>query len=162
MKKIVVAFLLVCFFSGCLKSGSSTDNTACNYDACAEVAPAAEIQAVKDYLSANSITAVQHCSGLFYAIDDTGSGTAPTICSVISFTYEGSLTNGNVFDQTTTPVSFFLSQLIGGFQSGIPLIKAGGKIRLYVPPSLGYGAKQVGIVPPNSILIYKIELVGVR
>jgi FKBP-type peptidyl-prolyl cis-trans isomerase len=99
---------------------------------------------------------------LFYVIENEGTGAAPTVCNNISVTYEGKLTNGNTFDKAESPVVFNLSQLITGFKNGIPLIKVGGRIRLYVPPSLGYGSSQTGSIPPNSVLVFTVNLVGLQ
>jgi FKBP-type peptidyl-prolyl cis-trans isomerase FkpA len=162
MKKVLFALLAATALSGCLKGNDNATFT-CSYNECAVVAPAAEIQQVKDYLTANNInTATQHCSGLFYTIDDPGTGAAPTPCSYIAFTYEGKLTDGTVFDKSTQPVSSSLSGLIRGFQNGLPKIKAGGRMHLYVPPTLGYGSNANGPVPANSVLIFDVTLVGVQ
>ena len=161
MKKILFAALVISFFSGCLKDPSS--NFSCTYNECSLVAPASEIQAVKDYLAANNITnATQHCSGLFYTIDEPGTGTKPTVCNYIAFTYEGKLTNGTTFDKATSPVVYSLSSLITGFKNGIPLIKPGGRMHLYVPPTLGYGSQSSGTIPANSILVFEVSLLGVQ
>lgn len=161
MKRFLSALIIISVFSGCLKGDSGTT---CNYNECAAVAPATEIQAVQTYLSNNSIAATQHCSGLFYAIDQPGSGTKPTVCNGVVFHYEGRLTDGTVFQTTQggSPVAFNLSGLITGFKNGIPLIGAGGKIRLYIPPSLGYGNQSQPSIPANSILIFTVELVAVQ
>ena len=161
MKKIFVAFFIASLFSGCLKGGDNDNTVTCNYNECQVVAPASEIQAVKDYLGTNSITATQHCSGMFYTIDDPGTGVAPTACNAVVITYEGRLTNGTVFDKPTDPVTLGLPDVITGFRNGLLKLKNGGKITLYIPPSLGYGNRQVGNIPPNSILIFKIELKNV-
>ncbi len=160
MKKVLAAILIIAGFSGCLKG---SNEPVCTYDACGVKAPASEIQAVQAYVTSNGIAATQHCSGLFYTIDLPGTGTTPTVCNTIVMNYEGRLTNGTVFDKTTTtPLTITLSQLITGFKNGLPLIKAGGKITLYVPPSLGYGSSQAGSIPPNSILIFSVQLLGVQ
>ncbi|HAD33478.1 MAG TPA: FKBP-type peptidylprolyl isomerase, partial [Chitinophagaceae bacterium] len=57
-------------------------------------------------------------------------------------------------------VSFGLDGLIVGWQEGIPLIGAGGKIKLYLPPSLAYGSNANGNIPANSSLIFDIDLLG--
>lgn len=140
---------------------SAEDLNPCAYDPCAQKASAAEIQSVQDFLTANGITAQQHCSGLFYRIDTEGTGASPGICSAVRITYEGRLTNGNVFESTTSPVAFNLYQLITGWKNGLPLIKAGGRIYLYIPPSLGYGSAANGSIPANSILIFRVDLLEV-
>ncbi len=67
-------------------------------------------------------------------------------------------TNGNVFDKSTAPVAYSLLNLITGWKNGLPLIKKGGKIKLYIPPALGYGQNQYQSIPGNSILIFDIDL----
>lgn len=164
LKHIIFSVLVIASFAGCSKSSSNP--YACNasdYNPCSVKAPASEIQAVQDYLSSNGITgAIQHCSGLFYTIDNPGTGATPTVCSNISVTYEGRLTNGTVFDSATTPVALNLSQVILGWANGIPQIKAGGSIHLYIPPSLGYGSTARGPIPANSITIFKVSLIAVN
>lgn len=158
LKNILFAVIVIASFSGCSKKS----NNSCTYDPCAVKAPASEIQAVQNYLTTNGITAIQACSGLFYRIDTDGTGANPASCSNISVTYEGKLTNGTVFDSASTPISFNLSQVITGWRDGLPLVKAGGTIYLYIPPTLGYGSQQAGSIPPNSILIFKVNLVSVQ
>ena len=163
MKNILFGLIII-GFTGCLKSGEDTSTATCTYDACAYKAPASEIQAVQDYLTANTITATQHCSGVFYIIDNPGTGRSVTACGAIKATYVGKLTNGNIFDQGTFDRFIALSDLVGGWINTIPLIKEGGKIRLYIPPSLGYGsadrkdANGAVVIPGNSILIFDVTL----
>ena len=162
VKQILTSLTVLMLLTGCLKNSSSTYTCTSNYDPCAFKAPAAEIQSVQDYLTANSIAATQHCSGLFYTIDNPGSGATPSVCSTVSVTYEGRLTNGNVFDSSASPVLLNLSRVIIGWANGLPLIKAGGSMHLYIPPSLGYGTSTVGTIPANSILVFKVNLIAVQ
>lgn len=156
IKKFAFGFFIVVFFSGCLKKKEST----CNYDACFDKAPASEIQAVQDYLTSQGITnAQQHCSGMFYVIDSAGSGKQPTACSAVDVNYTGKLTDGTVFDQGR--YQNYLGSVIEGWANGVPLIKEGGVIHLYIPPSLGYGSQANGTIPANSILIFDITLSSV-
>ena len=156
MKRFFVFLSSVILLSACSK-----ENDMCKYDACAVAAPASEVAQLESWLASAAITANKHCSGMYYTIDAAGSGSTPTICSGVSVKYKGMLTNGTVFDQSAQPVSFQLSGLIEAWKKGIPLIKTGGKIKLYCPPSLAYGSQAVGTIPANSILIFEVELVGV-
>ena len=170
MKKIIGISFLALVFLGCKKTDNNSNEQNCNYDACALKAPASEIQLVKDYLTANNITATEHCSGLFYAIDVAGTGASPDVCSFITATYVGKLTNGTVFDQSPPGqyLQIELSKLIKGWINGLPFIKAGGKIRLYIPPTLGYGSAdqkdQNGnvVIPGNSVIIFDVALAAVN
>ena len=157
MKRIFIVLSSVILLSSCSKQNDDI----CTYDACAVGAPASEVTQLEAYLASATITATKHCSGMYYTIDAAGSGATATICSTVSVKYKGQLTNGTVFDQATAPVSFQLGGLIEAWKKGIPLIKPGGKIKLYCPPSLAYGNQAVGTIPANSILIFEVELAGV-
>jgi FKBP-type peptidyl-prolyl cis-trans isomerase FkpA len=154
IQRWLLLLAIVVSFSGCLKNK-------CDYNECAIKAPDSEIQAVQDYLASKGITnAIQHCSGLFYVVDDEGSGKRPNGCSTVNVTYKGMLTDGSTFDENTA--DFGLDGIITGWRDGIPEIKAGGVIHLYIPPSLGYGPYANGPIPANSILVFDVTLNSVR
>ena len=157
----ILVFAAMSFiFSSCLKSpADNTSNCVANNTG---VPTAAEISSLQAYITANNITATQHSGGFFYRIVAQGSGATPTLASNVTVKYTGTLTNGNIFDQNTTGVTFTLSQLILGWQRGLPLIQKGGSIILYLPPSLAYGCQQVGSIPAGSNLIFSIDLVDVQ
>jgi len=139
----------------------------CDYKDDGLVAPATEQQAVKHYLDSLGITATLHPRGFYYKINNAGSGATPGGCSQITVGYTGQLTNGTVFDQQDS-FATELSNLIDGWQIGVPLIQKSGSISLYVPPSLGYGSQAVNTanpnvsIPPYSILIFNIHLLDVQ
>jgi FKBP-type peptidyl-prolyl cis-trans isomerase FkpA len=156
MKKIVLASLvLASVLTGCLKE-SKVD--------CSNIevkAPDSEIATLTAYIEENGIEATKDPRGFFYRIITAGGAEKPTPCSVVTVNYIGKLTNGTVFDQNDN-IRFPLSNLILGWQEGIPLIGAGGSIILYLPPSLAYGSSAVGSIPANSILVFNIELKGIN
>jgi len=162
VKKIILSLFVLFIFSDCSKT-----KTDCRYDVCAVSAPAAEVTSLENYLSSNAIVATKHCSGYYYIIDAPGLGNSADICSSISVKYKGQLTNGTIFDQATSPVSFNLNILIESWKKAILQLKPGGKIRIWTPPSLAYGAQAVKdnsgntVIPANSILYFEIELVAV-
>ena len=164
MQKIVsFAFLTVslCFFS-CFKKDSG-----CSYSNTVVTAPSIEELAVKQYIDSMGITATMNPAGFYYSVVSPGSGSAPGVCSKITVSYSGRLTDGSVFDQETGAL-FTLGALISGWKQGLPLISKGGEIKLYIPPTLGYGnvaetnANGVVVIPANSILIFDINLVNVQ
>jgi FKBP-type peptidyl-prolyl cis-trans isomerase FkpA len=159
IKKLLFFAFTGVLFSSCLKTNS---DTGCPYKESATVAPAAEITTLQNYITATHPAAIQHPSGFFYEITNAGTGNAPTVCSGIVVKYSGYLTNGTKFDENLTGVGFTLGQLIVGWQKGIPLIKRGGSINLYIPPSLGYGSAASGPIPANSNLVFTIQLVDVQ
>lgn len=140
-------------------SGSCMKKFECNYDPCINSAPAAETQILQDFITNNSIIATKHCSGMFYRIESPGTGATPDVCkSYLGVRYKGMLSNGNEFETKTTTVGAYLSQMIAGWKNAIPLIKAGGRIVLYIPPSLGFGYQDAGPIPANSYLIFEVDL----
>ena len=161
MRKMLLFALLACILviSSCLKGdNTTTNNTNCSYDACQLKAPDSQIVRLEKYITDNNITAAKHCSGMYYTIITAGTGGSPTSCSDVAINYTGMFTNGNVFDKSTAPVAYSLLNLITGWKNGLPLIKKGGKIKLYIPPALGYGQNQYQSIPGNSILIFDIDL----
>ncbi|MEP7164123.1 MAG: FKBP-type peptidyl-prolyl cis-trans isomerase [Ferruginibacter sp.] len=167
MKKWFFLFLgLPLFFASCTKADSNT----CSYTVSNIIVPSAEAAAMQNYITVNSISA-EDTLGIFYSITDPGTGAVAAVCSNITVNYTGSLlSNGAVFDSNTTiaGVSFVLGQLIVGWQRAIPLIRSGGSITIYIPPSLAYGPydKTDGngnvVIPANSYLKFTIHLLDVQ
>ncbi|MGK7392097.1 MAG: FKBP-type peptidyl-prolyl cis-trans isomerase [Candidatus Cyclobacteriaceae bacterium M2_1C_046] len=124
-----------------------------------------DIEAIDNYLAENNLDAEVHTSGLRYKIITMGAGESPTLARTVEVSYEGKLmSDGTVFDATPEGEtrSFQLSQLIEGWRIGLPLIKEGGKIILYIPSTYGYGSYGTGTIPANSNLIFTIDLVSVK
>jgi FKBP-type peptidyl-prolyl cis-trans isomerase len=121
-----------------------------------------DIADIKAYLAEKGITnAIQTESGLFYVIDDEGSGTEhPTISSTVNCDYVGFLLDeeGTIFD-AGTGVEFRLTNVIKGWQEGIPKLKRDGTGRFYVPSTLAYGNQRQGqIIGRNEILGFEVTL----
>lgn len=116
---------------------------------------------IRKYIADNGLTADSTASGLFYIIETEGTGSNPTINSYLTINYKGYFINGTIFDQTAgTPLISFLNRLIIGWQEGIPLIKKGGRIKLLIPSALGYGSSGYLDIPPNTVLIFEIDLLN--
>ncbi len=105
-------------------------------------------------------------SGLQYKIIKEGTGKRPTDKDTVKVHYTGKLIDGKVFDSSVErgqPVEFPLGGVIKGWTEGLKLVKEGGNIILYIPPELGYGARGAGqAIPPNSALIFEVELLEVK
>ena len=102
-------------------------------------------------------------------IEDTqiGTGAEAVPGKTLSVYYTGKLENGKVFDSNVgkTPMTFVLGggQLIIGFERGVTGMKVGGKRVVTIPPALGYGEQGAGTaIPPNSTLIFELELVDAK
>ncbi|MBI2011935.1 FKBP-type peptidyl-prolyl cis-trans isomerase [Candidatus Daviesbacteria bacterium] len=80
--------------------------------------------------------------------------------------YNGTLENGTKFDSSydrDTPlrVRIGVGEVIAGWDMGVIGMKVGGKRKLTIPPQLGYGANAIGLIPPNSTLIFEVELLEI-
>lgn len=103
-------------------------------------------------------------SGLGIEILEEGKGTEKIQRgSQVELSYTGTLTNGHVFDRTPKgePFAASLTGLIGGFQEGLLGLTEGTRVRLVIPPNMGYGSEATGEIPPNSILIFDITVENV-
>lgn len=106
---------------------------------------------------------VTTASGLKYLDMVEGSGEAPQAGQTVTVHYTGTLENGSKFDSSRdrgTPFKFKLGggQVIKGWDEGIASMKVGGRRQLVIPPELGYGSRGIGPIPPNSTLIFDVEL----
>jgi len=107
-------------------------------------------------------------SGLKYTDLVVGSGPSAVIGHIAVVHYTGWLTNGTKFDSSVdrgVPFEFPLGmgRVIRGWDEGVATMKVGGKRRLVIPPELGYGAAGAGtVIPPNAILVFEVELLGVK
>ena len=106
-------------------------------------------------------------SGLQYQVLTPGKGPSPTDEDVGLINYEGRLIDGTVFDksQQPTPIPVVASNpetgrqgVIQGFSEALKLMSKGAKYRVWIKPSLGYGEKDQGVIPPHSTLVFDLEL----
>lgn len=114
---------------------------------------------IQDYLKEHKISAEKHASGLYYRITKEGNGQHPNGTSIVKVKYKGYLIDGTVFDQQPS-IEFPLSNVIQGWQIGIPLISKGGSGQLFIPSYLGYGRQARPGLPANSVLIFDVELLN--
>jgi FKBP-type peptidyl-prolyl cis-trans isomerase FkpA len=148
MKKIFLfALLSLAIFSSC---GDK-----------AEKQLAEDLKIIQKYIADNNLNAVQTGTGLHHIITVPGSGGHPTLSNKVKVKYKGYTLDGSVFDQTTNGdvADFPLSNLISGWQEGIPLLQKGGKGTFLLPSHLAYGERGSSGIPPNTVLAFDIELV---
>lgn len=119
-----------------------------------------DIEKIEAYLETNNLNADKTDSGLHYIISSAGSGGYPNLGSNVTVQYTGRLLDGTEFDSGTA--TFPLTNVIQGWQEGIPLFKRGGRGQLFIPSYIGYGASgsSSGSIPPNSVLIFDIYLIS--
>ena len=105
-------------------------------------------------------------SGLQYRILQSGpaNGLRPKPADEVKVNYEGKLLDGTIFDssyQRGEPAVMTVRDLVPGWVEALQMMRPGDQWLLYVPPSLGYGDKGAGPIPPNSVLVFKLELIAV-
>jgi FKBP-type peptidyl-prolyl cis-trans isomerase len=105
-------------------------------------------------------------SGLQYLVLTEGHGKSPKATDTVLVHYKGNLLDGTEFDSSykrNEPISFPLNGVIPGWTEGVQLMKEGGKVRLFIPSNLAYGSRGAGgVIPPDSTLVFDIELLKVQ
>jgi peptidylprolyl isomerase len=116
----------------------------------------------------DSVCLVTLSDGLQYGDITTGTGPTPVKGQNVTVQYTGWLTNGTMFDSSRqsgrTPFSFVIGAtppgVIAGWDEGLLTMHVGGKRRLVIPPSLGYGAQANGSIPANSTLVFEVQMLA--
>ena len=135
----------------------------------AAIAPLAVLAAVPKHAAKTTAKPklVTLPSGLKYVDLTVGKGPMPKTGQTVYVHYVGTLENGTKFDSSRdrgTPFSFPLGegQVIKGWDEGVATMRVGGRRKLVIPPSLGYGAAGAGgVIPPNAVLLFDIELLRI-
>ena len=106
-------------------------------------------------------------SGLKYQVLKQGNGTAsPKATDTVKVHYQGTLLDGTIFDssiQRGEPISFPLNGVIPGWTEGLQLMKVGDRFKFIIPPNLAYGPNSPSpAIPPNSTLVFEVELLAIQ
>ncbi len=104
-------------------------------------------------------------SGLQYKVLTMGDGAKPAATDTVKVHYSGKLLDGTEFDSSyarNEPISFALNRVIAGWTEGVQLMPVGSKFVFYIAPELGYGEGGGGPIPPNSTLVFEVELLDIE
>ena len=120
-----------------------------------------------DFLAANKAKpgVVTLPDGLQYTVLTEGSGAMPQADNVVSVHYRGTLLDGTEFDSSYKrgqPAQFPVNGVIRGWTEALQLMKTGSKWKLFIPSELAYGENGQRSIPPNSVLIFEVELLSVQ
>lgn len=122
-----------------------------------------EKAAILAYTNMAKDTSWKENGGVYYKITKQGTGNPVKLSDTVVVRYKGQLLNGTVFDETkATPATFPLNRLIRGWQLGVPFCRQGGSIRLVIPSPLAYSIRNLGKIPPNSVLVFDVEVEAVK
>jgi FKBP-type peptidyl-prolyl cis-trans isomerase FkpA len=154
----LMSLLAVIVFAACKKKDNPPP-----FDA--EKQAVIDEQLIQEYIAKNSITGtVKDTTGLHYKIIEPGTGgtKADTIqlTDRLNVSYKGTLLNGTVFDEREKETfrEARLGGLVEGWQIGLQKIAKGGKVQLFIPSKLGYGNRDMGDIPANSVLVFELTL----
>lgn len=130
--------------------------------------PAGTIEATAEPIATNSASPIAMQTDKLIIQDEVvGTGAEAVAGKSVTVNYAGTLTDGTTFDSSYSrnqPFTFNLGagEVIQGWDQGVAGMKVGGKRKLTIPPSLGYGSQTMGSIPPNSTLIFEVELLKVE
>lgn len=130
-------------------------------------AATANLAAGKAYLDKNKTKfgVTTTASGLQYEVVRQGKGRKPKATDRVEVHYHGTLVDGTVFDSSIErgqPAEFVVNQVIKGWIEALQLMSVGEKARLTIPADLGYGPADRGKIPPNSVLVFEVELLAIK
>ncbi len=139
----------------------------------AKVSAAMAVEAQKQLEAGNAFLAKNKtrpgvkvtASGLQYEVVTAGFGRKPKATDTVRVNYHGTLIDGTVFDssvQRGQPVEFAVNGVIPGWTEALQMMPMGSKWKLYVPPTIAYGPQARGNIPPNSVLIFEVELLAIK
>jgi FKBP-type peptidyl-prolyl cis-trans isomerase FklB len=128
----------------------------------------ANLKAGEAFMTTNKSAAgiVTTASGLQYRVDKAGpaNGAKPAPSSVVRVHYEGKLLDGTVFDSSLArgePAEFPVAALIPAWVEALQLMRPGDEYTIWAPPGIAYGASGSGPIPPNSTLVFKMQLIAI-
>lgn len=105
-------------------------------------------------------------NGLQYIVIKEGTGASPSLTDEVTTHYHGTFINGEVFDSSVNrgePATFAVNQVIQAWQTILPMMKEGGKVKIFSPSNLAYGPNGMGnAIGPNEVLVFEIELIKVK
>ena len=112
-------------------------------------------------LGINLAAMTRTSSGLYYEDIETGEGDPATAGQEVQVAYTGWLANGTQFDSGSLTFTLGAGRVVPGFDEGVQGMRVGGVRRIVIPPALGYGSQARGAIPPDSILVFRIQVLSI-
>lgn len=156
--------VLVVLLAACSKKGDATDDSSSQSSSSSQELLEAQLAEIKSLYPNAQITD----SGLCYIVSQEGNGDAtPHVGNMVTAHYAGTLLDGKPFDSSYErgrPFSFAVGagRVIPGWDEAFLAMKKGEKRTLILPSKLGYGKRDMGVIPPDSILVFEVELLDFK
>ena len=160
--KLITRFLLVSIIAVAVFACNDDDY---NYDPPTKAEETALLHEYLDTLSNRGYQVDSTDLGVYYIIDSVGNGTYPVVGDTCLVKYTGYFVAGGAFDSSGDDTWEFVlgtEGLIEGWNDGMQVIDEGGEALLIIPSELGYGDSGYGIIPPNTSLVFAIEMVEIK
>lgn len=117
---------------------------------------------IKEYIATHNLIATKTESGLYYVIENQGTGAGCSGFSDVTVAYTGYFTDDTQFEQSDAAgITLNLGGVIEGWHEGVPYFKEGGTGKLLCPSALAYGTNGNATIPPNTVIIFDINLIDV-
>ena len=163
----VLAFAAFAALGGCGQKSASISDEIDKQEAADQAVNARANAENEAYLAKNKARpgVITTASGLQYEVLRKGNDKLPSpgLNDQVAVMYEGKLVSGKVFDSSYArgePTTFAVGGVIPGWTEALLLMHPGDMYNLVIPPSIGYGFEDKGDIPPNSVLVFKVELLG--
>jgi len=155
MKQAILVVIVGLMFFSCIDDNLKEQTAEEQFEA--------DLVVIDNFLSQNNLTAeIEPNSQLRYIITQQGLGIYPEDTDSVTVNYVGSLLlTGDIFDEKDT-ITFKLNSLISAWRIGLPLLKEGGSMMLYVPSLYGYVNSDIPGIPPGSNIIFDLDLIEVK
>lgn len=112
-------------------------------------------------LNVNLASMVRRASGMYVQDLQMGTGAVATRGRTVIVRYSGFLADGKMFDSGEVSVTLGSNKTIRAWEEGLLGMRVGGRRRIVVPPTMGYGAKGSGdVIPPNAVLVFDMEMMS--
>jgi len=117
---------------------------------------------IREWIRQQNIQYKSTDSGLYYYFENKGQGQKIKYTDSVTVQFKGTLLDSTIFEIEKAPVTFAVNEVIIAWKEVLLMSERKAKIKIIVPPQLGYGNHKLDKIPQNSILLYEIEIIDIK
>jgi len=117
---------------------------------------------IREWIRQQNIQYKSTDSGLYYYFENKGQGQKIKYTDSVTVQFKGTLLDSTIFEIEKVPLTFAVNEVIIAWKEVLLMSKRNAKIKIIVPPQLGYGNHKLDKIPQNSILLYEIEIIDIK